>query len=788
MFRRVKNRLLRYVLIVIYSIILFTCAVQLNFLGLFGYSPTKNDIVMPTLNVASEVYTADSVLIGRYFEEDRDPVPFDSISEHVLDALIATEDIRFYKHNGVDFMGLVSGAISTLKGDPRGASTITQQLAKNLFKTRYTNAQGYLSKVPGLNILITKYKEWMTAYKLETRYSKKDIITMYLNTVSFSNNAYGIKSASIRYFNKQPKNLNVNESALLVGMLKGTTIYNPIRNPKNAMQRRNVVLAQMGKSGYLTEAEVKGLSRDSLKLDLNYKDNIDGNDSYIRSAVERWLEKWSQDNEIDIYKAGLKIYTTIDSRMQKIAEKVVAERMEELQRRLKNTWGSEEPWRDKEGKVIPEFLENHARKLPIYASLMQKYHNNEDSVFRDLQVKKEMEVFTWQGMEKVKYSTMDSLKHYLMMLNTGMMAMNPYDGEIKVWVGGINHEYYKFDHVNQAKRQAGSTFKPFAYMAALESGMSPCDKFTDKPVKIEFTNKKGEHEIWEPKNADWSVSYREMSLRWAMARSLNTITAQVTEAVGWDKVVDVAHLCGIESKLESVPSVGLGSNDVSVLEMVKGYSTFMNAGKKTDPILVSKIVGMDGNVIATFKSEQKQVISPENAWLMTYMLRGTVEEPGGTSQALWEWDLFKNENEIGGKTGTSSDYVDGWYMGVTKDLVAGVWVGCDEQSIHFKNSATGEGSKTALPIYALFMEELYKHPELGVTFGRFPESTVEIKKDYRCPSPRIRVEQPVDSVETPDSPEDEALLLPELEEVKPVQRELDMQRNNTQENRSDNLP
>ncbi|ERJ61291.1 transglycosylase domain-containing protein [Sphingobacterium paucimobilis] len=787
MFRRVKNRLLRYVLIVVYSIILFTCAVQLNFLGLFGYSPTKNDIVMPTLNVASEVYTADSVLIGRYFEEDRDPVPFDSISKHVLDALIATEDVRFYKHNGVDFMGLVSGAVSTLKGDPRGASTITQQLAKNLFKTRYTNAQGYLSKVPGLSILITKYKEWMTAYKLETRYSKDEIITMYLNTVSFSNNAYGIKSASIRYFNKQPSMLDVNESALLVGMLKGTTIYNPIRNPKNAMQRRNVVLAQMEKSGYLTQAQVADLSKDSLRLDLNYKDNIDGNDSYIRSAVERWLEKWSQDNEIDIYKAGLKIYTTIDSRMQKMAEKVVTDRMEELQRRLKNTWGSEEPWRDKEGKVIPEFLENHARKLPIYSDLMRKYHNNEDSVFTELRKKKEMEVFTWQGMEKVNYSTMDSLKHYLMMLNTGMMAMNPYNGEIKVWVGGINHEYYKFDHVNQAKRQAGSTFKPFAYMAALESGMSPCDKFTDKPVKIEFTNKKGEHEVWEPKNADWSVSYREMSLRWAMARSLNTITAQVTDAVGWDKVVDVAHLCGIDSKLESVPSVGLGSNDVSVFEMVKAYATFMNAGKKTDPVLVSKIVGMDGSTIATFKSEQKQVINPENAWLMTYMLRGTVEEPGGTSQALWEWDLFKNGNEIGGKTGTSSDYVDGWYMGVTKDLVAGVWVGCDEQSIHFKNSATGEGSKTALPIYALFMEELYKHPELGVTFGKFPESTVEIKKDYRCPSPRIRVEQPTDSVSNTDE-EDEGVVLPELEEVRPAQVEVEANRGSAQENRNNNLP
>jgi penicillin-binding protein 1A len=683
-----------------------------------------------------------------------------------LDALIATEDIRFYEHSGVDILGLISGAISTIKGDPRGASTISQQLAKNLYRTRYAHSQGYLSKIPGIRILVTKYKEWMTAFKLERKYSKNEIITMYLNTVSFSNNAYGIKSASLRYFNRQPSELTVNESALLIGMLKGTTIYNPIRNPKNAIQRRNVVLSQMEKAGFLEQAEVANYSKDSLALNLNYQDNKDTHDSYLRTAVERWLDSWSQDNEVDIYKAGLKIYTTIDSRMQKIAEEAVRTRMKELQRRLENTWRDDEPWRDKEGNVIPGFLEDHARKLPQYKSLMTRYHNNEDSVFNAMRTKKQMEVLTWDGMKEVNYSSMDSLRHYLVMLNTGMMAMDPYNGEVKVWIGGINHDYYKYDHVYQAKRQAGSTFKPFAYLAALESGMTPCDKFVDKPVKIEFINDKGEDEIWEPKNADWTFSYQEMSLRWAMARSLNSITAQVTEAVGWDKVVEMAQKCGIESKLESVPSVGLGSNDVSVFEMVKAYATFINGGKRTDPVLVSKIVNMEGNEIATFKSNQRQVVDPENAWLMTYMLRGTIEEPRGTSQALWEWDLFKEGNEIGGKTGTSSDYVDGWYMGMTKDLMVGVWVGCDEQSVRFRNSATGEGSKTALPIYGTFMEELYKHPELGVTFGHFPQSTVEITKSYNCPSPRIQIEQDT----TTESVIDTNILLqmPKLPEARPV--------------------
>lgn len=762
MFKRVRNKFLRIALIVIYFIILFTCAVQINFLGLFGSSPTKKEILLPELNVSSELFTADSVLIGRYYKQDRDPVPYDSISPNIVNALIATEDVRFRKHHGVDFIGLFGGVFSTLSGSDRGASTITQQLAKNLYRTRYKDAQGLLGKIPGIGLLVTKYKEWMTAFKLESKYSKEEILTMYLNTVSFSNNAYGIKSASVRYFDKLPSEVTVNEAAVLVGMLKGTTYYNPIRNPKNALQRRNVVLNQMEKEGYLKKDEVANLSKDSLGLNLNNQEVRNSNDSYLRTAVEKWLEDWGEENEIDIYTSGLKIYTTIDSRMQKIAETVVATKMKELQQRLDNVWGNELPWRDKEGNVIPNFLEDHAKKLPIYASLMKKY-NDEAKVFEELNKKKSMEVFTWDGMEKVDYSTMDSLKHYLTMLNTGMMVMDPYNGNIKVWVGGINHNYYKFDHVNQAKRQAGSTFKPFAYAAALESGMAPCDKFTDKPVKIEFINNKGEHEIWEPKNADWSFSHSELSLRHAMARSLNTVTAQITEKVGWDKVVEMAHKCGIDSKLESVPSVGLGSNDVSVFEMVRGYSTFMNEGKRTEPVLVSRIEDKDGKVLAEFKTSTKEAITAENAWLMGYMLRGTIEESGGTSQALWEWDLFQDENQIGGKTGTSSDYVDGWYMGVTKDLVAGVWVGCDEQSIHFKSSATGEGSKTALPIYALFMEELYKHPELGVTFGKFPEPTVEITKKYNCPGPRVRVRQDSSSTEglNPDA-EIPNIVLPDL--------------------------
>ncbi|HIY77024.1 MAG TPA: penicillin-binding protein, partial [Candidatus Sphingobacterium stercorigallinarum] len=451
MFKRVRNKFLRIALILIYGVILFTCAVQINFLGLFGSSPTKSEILLPQLDVSSELFTADSVLIGRYYKQDRDPVPFDSISENIIEALIATEDVRFYKHQGVDLIGVFGGVVSTLGGSERGGSTITQQLAKNLYRTRYKDAQGLLGRVPGVGLLVTKYKEWMTAFKLESKYSKQEILTMYLNTVSFSNNAYGIKSASVRYFDKQPSEIGVSEAAVLVGMLKATTLYNPIRNPENARQRRNVVLGQMAKEGYLSADELDARRADSLGLNLNNQEIRSANDSYLRTAVEKWLDEWSEREGIDIYTSGLKIYTSIDSRMQQIAERAVAQQMKELQNRLDHAWEGEQPWRDKEGNVIPDFLEDQAKKLPIYASLMEKYGDH-DQVLAALRVKKNMEVFTWDGMASVDYSTMDSLEHYLTMLNTGMMAMDPYSGEIKVWVGGINHQYFKFDHVNQAKR------------------------------------------------------------------------------------------------------------------------------------------------------------------------------------------------------------------------------------------------------------------------------------------------------------------------------------------------
>jgi len=780
MFKEIHNKYLRFLSVFIFCIVIFFCALQLNFLWLFGYSPSYHDIQTPTLRVGSELYTSDGKLIGRYYKENRTPVDFKQISPSVIHALVATEDARFYQHMGIDFRSVLSSSISTATGDKRGASTITQQLAKNLYRTRYNKSQGAIKYIPLVRTIVSKFKEWMTAVKLESNYSKNDIITMYLNTVPFGNNTYGIKTAARIYFDKETDSLTVPESALLVGMLKGTTTYNPIRYPERALERRNVSLSQMNKYGYISNAELNTYKSTPIKLKEGRVDEGSDGDSYLRAAVSKYLEKWCEKNGYDLYEDGLKIYTTIDSKLQKYAEEAVAEQMKIIQKRFYNVWNGEDPWQDSEKKKV-DYPNRAMHNLPIYAMLEKKYANTPDSIEAYFNKKKKMKIFSWKGDRDTLFSTMDSIRYYGKIMNTGMMTLDPFSGKIKVWVGGVDHKFFKYDHVNQAKRQAGSTFKPFAYLAAFESGMGPCDTFTDKPVRIKY-EENGKTEYWEPRNADWSNTYREMSLRAAMGKSVNTVTAQVTEKVGWENVVKWAHECGIDSYLKSVPSVSLGSNDVSVYEMVRAYSTFLNKGVRTDPILVEKITDQDDNVIEDFVAKTKRVLSEEIAWLMLYMFRGGMEEPGGTSRALWEWDLWKKNNQIGGKTGTSSDYVDAWYMGITKDLVTGVWVGCDERTAHFNNGETGEGSRTALPIFAKFMEKVYHDPSTGYTYGPFPKATVPITRSINCPTPvyvqdttstdsldvdSAGTEVPTENTGTPVEKTDE---IQKTEEKKPVEQ------------------
>ena len=731
----------RWVKIVYQSIrviAIYFIAMELNFLWLFGYSPTINELKNPPYAIASEVYSSDSVLIGRYFKENRIPVVYDSIAPIVFKALVATEDVRFYQHHGIDFYSIGSSIWSTANGDKRGASTITQQLAKNLFRTRSRTSQGLIRFIPGVKTIVYKTKEWITALKLEYLYDKKDILEMYLNTVSFGNNSFGIKVAAKKYFNKLPLDLNTEEAALLVGMLKATSTYNPITKQAKALERRNIVLAQMAKDGVISERKFNQIVKHPIKLSLSEDDEKDKTkDSYLRTAVANYLEKWCDDNGFDLYADGLKIYTTIDSRMQKHGEEAMQDWMKTLQKRFRNTWQNEAPWRDENGVEIPNFLNTLAKRLPLYNTLQDRYGEQTDSIEAKLNEKKRMKIFTWKGEKDTTFSTYDSLAYYASILQSGLMTLDPFTGHIKTWVGGINYKYFKYDHINQAKRQAGSTFKPFVYLAAIDNGYSPCDKFTDKAITINY-KEDGEEKSWSPKNSDWNFSGKEMSLRWAMGKSCNSVTAQLTQAIGWDKVVEYAKKLGIESPLKSVPSVGLGSNDVTLYEMIRAYGVFLNTGIKTEPILVTKINDQDGKLLAEFKAKQERVISEETAWLMIHMFKGGMEEPGGTSQALWEHDIWSKGNEIGGKTGTTSNHSDGWYIGITKDLVTGVWVGADERSIHFKTSDYGEGSKTALPIYGKFMERLYHDPKSGITYGRFPKPTVKITKDYNCPTPRQR--------------------------------------------------
>jgi len=744
MFRRVRNRYLRYLLIFVYFVIIFFSAIELNFLWLFGYSPDMQDIKNPSMSLSSEVYYSDGTLIGRYYKENRSPVEFKGISPSIINALVATEDVRFYKHNGVDFYSFFTSILSTAKGDKRGGSTITQQLAKNLFETRKKKSQGILKHIPLIRTIVYKSKEWLTAFKIEHVYSKNEILTLYLNTVPFGNNSFGIKTASLKIFNKTPDKVNIAEAATLVGMLKATSTYNPINNPEKSLERRNTVLKQMLKNGYLTKADYDVNTKAPIKLDLSYVENEGQGDSYIRQAVERWLKKWCKENDYDLYADGLKIYTTIDPKLQQYAEEAVAEKMKMLQKRFDNTWGTKNPWRDSNGNEITDFLLKAEEHLPIYQMLQKKYNNDATLIKQYFEKPKKMKVFTWNGEKDTTFSSADSIRYYTRILNTGMMTLEPTTGKIKVWIGGIDHRYFNYDHVNQSKRQAGSTFKPFAYLTAIDNGYSPCDKFTDQFVSIKYSDG-GKEQVWEPKNADFKFSGREMSLRWAMGKSVNSITAQITEKVGWAKIVDYAHKCGIESHLKSVPSVALGSNDVSVYEMVRAYSTFLNRGEKVDPLLVTKITDQSGNVLQEFELKSEKVLSDETAWLMLYMFRGGMDEPGGTSQALWDYPgLWKKDNQIGGKTGTSSNYVDGWYVGITKDLVTGIWVGADDRSVHFTSMETGEGSHTALPIFGRFMEKVYADPKSGYTYGQFPKPWSKITKAYDCPSPRI----PVDSAAT----------------------------------------
>lgn len=713
-------------------LLLMLLSVNFNLFGLFGPSPKLNDLKDPEISIASELFASDSTRIGRYYLENRSPVEFSDLSPTLINTLLATEDIRFYKHNGIDIKATAAAIWSTARGDKRGGSTITQQLIKNLYKTRHKNQKGWLGYIPGVNILVDKLKEWINALKLEFYYSKDEILTMYLNTVDFGSHAFGIKAASKTFFDKSPSDLNPAEAAVLIGLLKAPSYYSPVQNPGNALRRRNSILMQMQRYGFLSDAEADSLVKS--KLALHFRQNHDDDDaSYFKDAVARSLQDWSKESGYNIYTDGLKIYTTLDPKLQEYAEQAVNQHMKKLQQRFYEHWQGQNPWVNSKGKEIEGFIEDLAKQTPQYERLAKRFSKHPDSVNYFLNQPHKMSVFSWQGSTDTIMSIMDSIRYYRHLLNTGFVSMDPATGFVKAWVGGINFRFFKFDHVNQARRQPGSVFKAFVYTAAFEHGLGPCDTRIDQPVRVRYSEK-GETKTWSPHNADWNFTWDNVTLKNAFARSINSIAVQLTNEMGWDKVVECAQRLGVSSPLRNVPSICLGSSDVTLLEIVNAYCVLVNNGLLNEPVLVTRIVNRDGKEIYRYSPETKQVVDAETAFLMSIMLRSGLTEAGGTTQGLWEYDLFRYDTEFGGKTGTSSNFSDGWFMGVTPKLVSGVWVGGEHRNVRFRTSALGEGLKTALPVYGLFMEKVLRDPDLKRYRGKFAKPSIKIRKPYNCAS------------------------------------------------------
>ncbi len=753
----------------IIGFILYLGAVDVNLFWLFGKSPGFFAILNPSTNQASEIYSADGQLIGKFFNENRTPVKYEEVNPDFFHALVDTEDERFYSRPrgmAVDFIGIFAAARdAVLHHDGRGASTITQQLAKNMFRVRTQYSTGLLGKVPGLKILVMKSKEWIIATKLEMCHDKKTIITMYANTVDFGSNSYGIKTAAKTYFNKSPKELTTDECAILVGMLKATTLYNPKSNPENSKRRRNTVLNNMVQHNDLTPARYAELKERPITLDFKVEENYDGQALYFRQAISDNLKQWCEDNGIDLYTAGLKIYTTLDSKLQKYAEEAARKQMKNVQSNFDNHWGiyrnsdnfmRKQPWVDENGNTIPNFIQGIAEKQPFYKELLRKYPNNPDSVnYYYKEWKHPVKVFDYsKGIVEKEMTSEDSIKYMTSFMHCAMVAMEPQTGAVKAWVGDIDFKTWKYDKAT-AMRQPGSTFKLFVYTEAMNQGLTPCDKRRDEYISMQvYDKKKHEMTTWTPGNANGSFSGDSMPLKSAFARSINSVAVRLGQEMGIKRIIETAQKMGVKSPLEDEPSLALGSCDVNLLEMVNAYSTVANMGKHHDPVLVTRIVDSDGNEVYTDPNNSEQAISVRSAYLVQQLLKSGTHDGGGTSvsfaAAEYAGNSF-NDTDWGGKTGTSNNHSDAWFMGVSPNLVVGAWVGGEYRSIHFRTGALGQGSKTALPICGYFIHAVMADPAYKKYHGKWqkPEDADISSSMYGCAgyAPRTKVDTTaIDSV------------------------------------------
>ena len=708
--------------------------------GIFGSMPSFEDLENPDSNLATEIISSDGVVLGKYFQKNRSQLKYSDLPKNLVDALVATEDERFYEHSGIDGRGTLR-AIASL-GTSGGASTLTQQLAKQLF-------HGEGSKFLPFRI-VQKVKEWIIAIRLERQYTKNEILAMYCNVYDFGNYSVGVSSAAQTYFSKEPKNLSIDESAILVGMFKNSGLYNPVRNPQGVKNRRNVVLSQMEKAHMISNQEKEQLQSLPITLHFKLESHREGTATYFREYLRDYMKKWVDENkkpdgsDYDIYKDGLKIYTTIDSRMQLHAEEAVAAHMANLQEEffIQAKTNKNAPFVNISNAETQRIL-NQAMKSSSRWSVLKSLDKSDEEIIASFKVKTKMTVFTWKGEKDTIMTPMDSIRYYKHFLQSGVMAMEPQTGNIKAWVGGINYKYFQYDHVGQGARQVGSTFKPFVYATAIEQlNMSPCDSIIDAP----FTIPVGRHhvtEAWTPRNSD--NKYRGMiTLKKALANSVNTISAKLMDKVGPEAVVKLTHKLGIKSEIPLQPSIALGAVDITVEDMVAAYSTFANQGVYTKPQILNRIEYKSGVIIYEPIPESHDVLNKDIAFAIIKLLEGVTEggsgnrlrtEGGGYGYNRITGYPYKFTNPIAGKTGTTQNQSDGWFMGMVPNLVTGVWVGCEDRSARFKSITYGQGATAALPVWAYFMKLCYADPELKVSKSEFERpANLSIKVDcYSAP-------------------------------------------------------
>ena len=695
-------------------ILFFFCVAK----GVFGTMPSFEELENPRTNLATEIISADGKILGTYYVENRSNVRYSELSPYMPEALISIEDERFTEHSGIDERALLRVAFGLMTGRKKGGgSTITQQLAKNLFP-RGEN----LSKP---KLVLRKFQEWITATKLEHNYSKEEIIAMYLNTVAFGHNAYGIRSAASTFFDKKPSEMNIEECALMAGVVNAPTRYSPVRNPNNALSRRNLVLTKMAENGYITQAECDSISQ--IPIDMSHfsiRDHNSGQATYFREFLRGELNDWAKNTTradgqpYNIYRDGLRIYTTIDSRMQRYAEEAVREFMGgELQPMFYKHWKGQKnaPFSNVTADEIDHILETSMKRSDRYR-ILKNAGMPMDSIKAEFDRPVPMTIFSWDGPIDTVMSPMDSIRYYKWFLQASLISIESHTGHVKAYVGGLDYRFFKYDHVTQARRQVGSTFKPFLYSLAMQEGeYTPCTKIPNIQYNIQLEDGK----VWSPGNSGGRVG-EEITLKYALAQSNNWISAYLMNQFGPNAVIAQARRMGVESPIDAVPAICLGVCDLKLIEMVGAMSTFANQGVYIKTMFITRIEDKNGNVIQRFSPEESEAMSELTAYKMIELMKGVVQS--GTGIRLRS--LYGFNNPIAGKTGTTQKNSDGYFMGITPDLTTGVWVGAEDRSVHFRSTKLGQGSHTALPIWALYMKKVYADKNLGISKGDFTKPNI----------------------------------------------------------------